>query len=298
MQTSGRIIEEQKNYFIIDTAPGALRATTKGALKKNRTRLCVGDFVDYEVTNEDRLEGVITKLHNRKSFLMRPPLANLDLVVLITTFKEPPLDLDGVDRFLFAASVHGFMPLIVFNKIDRLTETELAELNALCETYRSMEYTVLSSSAMTGVGVDDIISHCTDRVAAFAGLSGVGKSTLLSKILPGVEFRIGDVSGATGRGTHTTTFVRLLPLPRGGHIADTPGFSFVSVPSIDESEVINHFPELARQIGRCKFNNCIHDNDKGCAVAELVLSGEIASWRVEHYLKIFREMRDKRREYR
>jgi len=301
MPISGRIIEEQKNYFIIDTAQGAVRAATRGLLKKDPKRakhVCVvGDMVDCELTNKDTGEGIILKIHERTSYLNRPPLANLTQVILVCTVKEPPLDLEATDRFLVCAMAYSLAPVLVFNKNDRLSPSEQSSLQEISATYERCGYTTLLTSAFTGSGLRELMEICAGKVSAFAGLSGVGKSALLSKIFPDRAFTMGEVSGPTGRGTHTTTCVTLLPLPKGGYIADTPGLTFVDLPLVPEEDIAGYFPELERQIGRCKFNNCIHENEPGCRVLEMVEAGEIAGWRVEHYLKIFKEMRQRRRRY-
>lgn len=300
MPLSGRVTEEQKNYFVVDTPSGPVQATTKGVLKKDKKRICVGDMVDIEVIDNDLHIGIIHGTHERTSYLKRPSLANLSRVFLITTWKEPALDLEGMDRFLVNAALHRFTPIIVFNKTDLLTGPDLPAFDALIAVYRRIGYEVLTVSALTGERVEGLLAACADHLSVFAGLSGVGKSRLLSRIFPDRDFRIGEVSGATGRGTHTTTSVELMPLPRPyeGYIADTPGFSFVELPLVPEEDVVTFFPELERQIGACKFNNCLHDNEPGCSVRALVEKGEIAPWRVGHYLKMFREMKERRRGYR
>jgi ribosome biogenesis GTPase / thiamine phosphate phosphatase len=299
MQITGRVIEEQKNYFVVDTTLGSVQVTTKGVLKKDKKRVCVGDMADIEVIDKDHLIGIIHRIHERTSYLKRPSIANLSRVFLISAWKEPLLDLEGVDRFLVNASLHHFTPVIVFNKIDLLLEDERSEFDSLISWYRKMGYRVLTLSALTGEHIEGLLAECSGHLSVFAGLSGVGKSHLLSRIFPGHDFRIGEVSGTTGRGTHTTTSVVLLPLPEGrGYIADTPGFSFVELPLVPEEDVVTFFPELERQIGTCRFNNCLHDNEPGCNVRALVEQGEIAPWRLEHYLKIYREMKERRRGYK
>lgn len=298
MSISGRIIEEQKNYLVVDTSLGQVQATTRGLLKKDKKRVCVGDIVDLDIIDADQQIGIILGIHDRASHLKRPSIANLSQVFLITTWKEPPLDLEAMDRFLVNAALHHFTPIIVFNKIDLIDPAELDDFNALVASFRRMGYAVLALSALTGEHFGELLSVCANHLSVFAGLSGVGKSKLLSRIFPDRDFRISDVSGATGRGTHTTTSVILLPLPRGGYIADTPGFSFVELPLVPEEDVATFFPELERQIGACRFNNCLHDNEPGCTVRALVEKGEIMAWRVEHYLKIYREMRERRRGYK
>ncbi len=297
MTIQGRIIEERRNYYIIDTPEGFVRASTKGLLKKDKVRVCVGDMVDCEIINRDSRDGIILEIHERKSFLKRPSLANLTQVILVATFSEPPVDLEALDRFLLCAGAYELSVVIVFNKSD-LNPAGGEPKQPIIDALLTIGYLVLETSARTGDNLEALIARCVGHVSAFAGLSGVGKSALLSRIFPERNFVLGEISSANGRGTHTTTHVSLIPLPAGGYIADTPGMSFIDLPLVPEEDVATYFPEIDGLIGECKFNNCIHDNEPGCRVLEMVETGEIASWRYEHYRKIYREMRDRRRKYK
>ncbi len=265
-------------------------------LNKKKLRISAGDSVRVQVINQDSAEGVICEIAERSSFLPRPPLANLSQVVFINCFKQPNLDTEAIDRFLFSSEAYGISAVIVFNKMDLLNDAETAELTAAERYYKDVGYKILHTSVQKRHGISELVDICRNKTSAFTGLSGVGKSSLLSLIFPDSEFRTNDVSGARGRGTHTTTHIKLLTLDENSFIADTPGFAFVDVPAVDEESVAEYFPEIREVIGHCRFNNCIHDAEPGCKVAELVNSGEIAAWRREHYLKIYREMVKKRRE--
>ncbi|MCL2218895.1 MAG: ribosome small subunit-dependent GTPase A [Chitinispirillia bacterium] len=293
----GRVVEEQKNYYIVSTGQKDIRCTLKGTLLKKRSRICTGDAVQVQVINDDSSEGVICEISPRQSFLPRPPLANLDLVVFVNCFKHPRLDTEAIDRFLFSCASYGVDSVIVFNKMDLLDEAEFNELEGTERFYKSIGYKILHTSVPSDLGIGKLLDLCRGKTSAFTGLSGVGKSSLLSRIFPGMEFRTSEVSGAHGRGTHTTTHTKLLTLDKGTFIADTPGFAFVDVPTVGEETVIAHFPEIEAATGQCRFNNCIHDSEPGCRVAELIDAGEIAPWRHEHYLKIYREMVKRRKTY-
>ncbi len=298
MPVTGRIVEEQKSFYLVDTECGSVRSTIRGALKKTKTRLCAGDLVDLELTNKNPPEGIITAVHSRTSHLKRPAVANLSRIFFVTTIKSPALDLEALDRFLFSAQVLNIEAVIVFNKIDILVGDDLDLLKRIESLYQKIGYTIIETSASTGIGTDKVIELCTDRISAFAGLSGVGKSSLLSLIFPDKTFRIGNVSGTNGRGTHTTTHISLHPLKQGGYVADTPGLSFVDIPKVPETEVINYFPELANRIGECRFNNCIHDGEPGCAIQTLTEQDQIAASRLNHYLKFYKQMKEQRKQYR
>jgi len=250
----------------------------------------VGDVARVQVINKDSGEGVICEVAERTAFLPRPPLANLSQIVFINSFKQPSLDTEAIDRFLFFGAVYGIDAVIVFNKSDLLSDTEAAELAGVQRYYENIGYTVLRTSVPKRQGILELTNVCLGKTSAFTGLSGVGKSSLLSLIFPNIEFKTSGVSGVRGRGTHTTTHIKLLALNENSFIADTPGFAFVDVPTVSEDSVAEYFPEIKSVVGMCRFNNCAHDVEPGCRVAEMVAGGEIAVWRREHYLKIYREM--------
>lgn len=298
MSRIGRVTEEQKNYFVVDSPEGNVTATTSGVLKKKRQRVCTGDVVDYTLIDKQKRKGVISRIHKRTSHIRRPALANCTRLLCITTFSEPPLNLESLDRLLVTAHIWGVEPCIVFNKLDLLSDDEKKEQRKFIDVYRTIGYQVFALSSSDGTGIPEVINYCRNETSACAGLSGVGKSTLLSAIFPDRSFRIGSLSEGANRGTHTTTNVSLIPLASGGYIADTPGLALIDLPLIPEENVVLHFPEIAACIGQCRFNNCIHNHEPGCIVAEKVNNGAIASWRYEHYLKFFSLMRQQRRQYR
>lgn len=295
---TGRVIEEQKNYFLVDVPEGRARGRIRGLLKKRKTRICSGDIVDIELINRQPLEGIITHLHERKSFLPRPALANIDYVFFIHTIKEPQLDLEALDRFLFSSEVYNFKPFIVLNKIDLLTDKERLKVDFVKDIYQKIGYKILCTSALTEEGIEDLILLCKNHISAFTGLSGAGKSTLLSKIFPENDFRIGKISVQTQRGTHTTTNTTLHRLESGGYIADTPGLSIVDIPEIPEDTVVNYFPELYSIIGQCRFNNCTHNGEPGCFIQELLENNEVSSTRILHYRKIYKDTVERRRKFK
>lgn len=297
MALSGRVIEEQKNYFVVATAEGRIGASIQGKLRKIKARVYTGDMVDLDIIDRELAQGVITHIHPRTTFIKRPALANCSHLLCVCTFKEPPLSLESLDRLLFSASVYGLQTSVIFNKIDTLSPAELDALEKITNAYTSAGFPTFAISARTKEGVDRVITFCQDKFSACAGLSGVGKSTFLAAVFPELTFRTGTVSGTSGRGTHTTTTVTLLTLPTGGYIADTPGYAFIDLPKIPEEEVVNHFPEFERIIGTCQFNNCIHDGEPGCIVTAAIEAGSIAPWRHHHYLKTYREMREMRKKY-
>jgi len=298
MTYSGRIIEEQKNYYIADTPFGPVAVTVSGTLRKNRTKICTGDVIDFQLIDDDPPRGVITALHDRTTFIRRPALANCSHLLCVCTIKEPPINLEMLDRLIFSALYYRLEPHIIINKSDLLDPHEETEAIKLLSAYRTAGIPGEIVSAQCAHGIDAIINTCNNRITAFAGLSGVGKSSLLSCIFPHKNLRIGSLSAAATRGTHTTTNTTLLSLPGGGYIADTPGIAFVTIPAVPADDVIHYFREIAECIGGCRFNDCRHKNEPGCLVREKVVNGKIAPWRHRHYLRFYDEMRAIEKEYR
>jgi len=295
--TTGRVVEERKNYYVVRAAGNDVRCTLKGAMLQNRARLCVGDAVRLRVINGGGVQGVICGAAKRQTYFPRPPLANLSQVIFVNTFKHPAINTEIIDRFLFSSAYYGIDAAIVFNKTDLLDCGEERELAAVEDYYRKTGYAVCRASVPEKQGVTELMNLCAGRTSAFAGLSGVGKSSLMALLFPDVEFRTGAVSGARGRGTHITTHTRLLPLDENTFVADTPGFAFADVPAVHEDTVAAYFPEIEKITGACRFNNCAHDAEPGCVVRELAETGEIAPWRREHYLKLYSEMARRRKSY-
>jgi ribosome biogenesis GTPase len=295
---TGRVIEEQKNYFTIDTTEGVFQATRSGRLKKESEHVCTGDIVDCAVANADTHEAILNAIHPRRSFIPRPALANLDQLIVVSTLIEPSIEFEILDRFLVTAMAFGFMPLIVFNKSDLLVPDGEPELARIIAIYRAIGHECLQVSAVTGHNIDALVDRCAGKLSCLAGVSGVGKTALLQRIFPDRSFRIGSLAKATGRGSHTTTNSTLIKLPAGGYIADTPGFSFMELPDLTEESIPGLFPEIARADCNCQFGDCVHLDEPGCRIKDLVETGAMAESRYVSYVKFFTLARERRREYR
>lgn len=298
MSLTGRIIEEQKIHYVVDTASGMVTVTPSGKIRERHTGLCVGDLVDIAVTDTDANEGVVLRRHKRRNRFPRPAIANMDQMVLVNTYKEPTLELELLDRALVNAEWLGLSSLIVLNKIDLLDRGEDSALMRVENTYATIGYRCIRTCATTGENVEQMIKHCRGLASALVGPSGVGKSTLLSKVFPDYEFRVAGLSQKVDRGKHTTTSTRLLPLPEGGHIADTPGLSFLGLPDAPEDALAGLFPEIKSVLEGCRFADCAHLDEPGCAVVEAVACGRISESRYANYLSFHREAKSNRKTYR
>ncbi|BCD67256.1 ribosome small subunit-dependent GTPase A [Nitratiruptor sp. YY09-18] len=254
------------------TYPSILRKKIK------KHKLYAGDYVQGEIVGE---QFVIEKIAPRKNLLVRPPVANVDSVLVVMAMKSPNFDSYLLDNFLAVYEYIGITPVIIFNKVD-LADPQ--EVNRWKKLYESIGYEVVTLSALQEENLQKIKHYIQGNITIVAGPSGAGKSTLLSKLL-GIELKIGEVSEKLGRGRHTTTAVTLYPADKNSFIADTPGFSKVEATYfMDKREVHRYFREFLRY--RCKYSDCTHTNEPGCAVQEAVMRGEISCSRFKNYLKI------------
>ncbi len=310
---AGVVVEAGRGQYTVHLAEGGMvTCKLRGNLKKtltyneslNRSRkvervrklrdtdpVAVGDRVG--VALGDALgEGVIEVLEPRRASLARQSgnererqtlVANLELAVVVFSASEPRLDPFKLDRFLVLAEDAELDVCIVLNKSDLVQEAEAAEMTA---EYRAIGYAVLSVSAHTGEGIDALRDTLAGRISALCGPSGVGKSSLLNAIEPGLHLRTGETSGITHGGRHTTVRARLLPLSSGGWVADTPGLRQVTFWDLPSENVAFGFREMAPLLGSCRFADCRHRQEPGCAVREAVSDGRIPVRRYESYLQM------------
>lgn len=274
------------------------RIVGKFRIKGIRTTnpIAVGDLVNFEL-ERDGITGLITELHPRKNYIIRKSInlskqaqiiaTNLDTAILVVTLASPRTSLGFIDRFLVTAEAYSIPAVLVFNKLDLFSDEGLEILQDFKAIYEEIGYPCYEVSALEGTNINLVQDLIKDKITLFTGHSGVGKSSLINALLPGKELKTGSVSEWSDKGQHTTTFAEMFALPQGGWIVDTPGIRELGVIDIEPQELGHFFPEMLRLLNNCKFNNCRHINEPGCAILEAVESGEISPSRYESYLSIY-----------
>lgn len=258
--------------------------------------VAVGDVVDFEMEPESQ-NGVITNLQQRKNYIIRKAInlskqaqiiaANLDQALLVVTLASPRTSLGFIDRFLVTAEAYDIPACLIFNKLDLFSDEGLKILADYKAIYENIGYPCFEVSALEGTNINQVQELLKDKVTLFSGHSGVGKSSLINALLPSLELRTHMVSEWSDKGMHTTTFAEMFELPQGGFIIDTPGIRELGVIDIEKQELGHFFPEMRSRMNECRFNNCRHINEPGCAVLAALGDGEIELSRYESYLSIY-----------
>ena len=295
-------------YQVKDASGKIWNARMKGIFKldgiTSTNPIAVGDVVDFDVENSNENSVIITEIHDRRNYINRQSpriksqqhivAANVDQSLLIATLKEPRTSQGFIDRFLVTCEMYHVKAMVLFNKLDIYKEKEMEKLEKLKEVYSSIGYQVGAISLNTNQGLEEIETFLKDKVTLVSGHSGVGKSTFINTVLPGMRLRTQDVSGWSGKGQHTTTFAEMYDLPFGGKIIDTPGMKEFGVVGVEKQELSGYFPEMRKRLRACQFNNCLHINEPGCAVKEGVISGEIDEDRFVSYYNILESLEEKK----
>ena len=290
-----KIIKGIGGFYYVDTENGLYECRARGIFRKNKITPLVGDRVSISVVDEENKKGVVEEIEERDTELVRPPIANVDKALIVFAIKNPSPNLSLLDRFIVLAEKENLEIVIVFTKVDLDTDGEL--LGELKDIYEVSGYKVISVSNKLKLNIDKIKEELKENTVVFAGPSGVGKSSLLNEVDKNFELKTGEVSDKIKRGKHTTRHAELLKLECGGMVADTPGFSSLTLDDIDESELKEYFIEFDKY-DECRFGSrCIHENEPSCAVKEAVENGDISKKRYESYIQLLNEIRSGKRRY-
>lgn len=285
---NGRLMKGIGGFYYVETADGVFECKARGIFRKKKITPLVGDYVS--ITVNENAENTIDEISERKNSLIRPPLANLDQLFVVSSVIEPKFNVSVVDRIIAVAEYKNIEPVIVITKIDLDSSYE-----KYYDIYTNAGFKVILCDNIKGAGAELIRSLLKDKTSAFTGNTGVGKSSLLNAIDTGLSLETGETSRKLGRGRHTTRHCELYRVA-GGYVADTPGFSsldFERGEKIMKEDLPYCFREFLPYLEKCKFqNNCSHINDKGCAVVQAVKNGEISADRHNSYTELYNEVKD------
>ncbi|NLW23160.1 MAG: ribosome small subunit-dependent GTPase A [Tissierellia bacterium] len=286
----GIIVKGIGGFYYVKTKEGIFECRARGVFREENITPLIGDRVLIRVNQEDNT-GYIEEIKSRKSQLVRPPVANITQIIIVMSIKKPDLNFWLLDRLLVLAEHEKLDINICLNKIDLANREIVAEICAIYHKYR-----VIKTSVITGDGIEDLKEILKNNVTVFAGPSGVGKSSLLNRIKPGLKLKTSDVSKKTARGRHTTRHVELIELDSDSFVLDTPGFSSLDLDFIErEAELGEYFREFNTYSDKCKFVGCLHDKEPDCEVKRQVEAGNISPSRYNNYLQFLDEIKNIRR---
>ena len=296
----GLITKALSGYYYVQDGERLVQCRARGIFKKRGESPLVGDRVEYGLT--DNGEGTVDRIEPRHSELIRPPIANADLAVLVFSVIRPELSLGLLDKFLVHVEHARMDALLVFTKMDRIPEGMegdriRTDVEAARDLYTSLDYQVILTSAHQGEGLEELRDALAGHINGFAGQSGVGKSSRLNALVPGLSLETNEISDKLGRGKHTTRHVELVSLPDGGYLADTPGFSQLDFTELGIDQIGSCFREFNALSSGCKFRGCTHIHEPSCAVLEAREQGKIADSRYEHYVSFMTEWKETKRRY-
>ena len=290
----GRIIKGIGGFYYIETEKGLYECRARGIFRKNKITPLVGDFVKISVVDEDNKKGVVEEIQERKTELVRPPIANVNKALIVFAVKNPTPHLSLLDRFIVLAERENLEIVIILTKIDLDDDNTFEKIKNI---YEPCGYKVIGVSNLENKNIDKVKEELKGNTVVFAGPSGVGKSSLLNQIDSNFQLKTGDVSDKIKRGKHTTRHAELFELEFGGMVADTPGFSSLTLDDIEDIDLKDYFIEFEDH-DDCKFGSrCIHQNEPSCSVKEAVENGEIPRERYESYIQLLNEIRQGKRRY-
>jgi ribosome biogenesis GTPase len=298
MSLEGLVIKSTGLWYKVATQEGLMECRLRGKFRlqgmKSTNPVAVGDRVLVDTENTEEGQGAITKILDRKNHIIRKSVnlskqtqvlaANVDQALLIATLDQPKTTLKFIDRFAVSAEAYDIPFTLVFNKTDLYNQDLKDEIEFLRFVYKDAGYKVMECSAKDGQGLEELKALLKGKISLLSGHSGVGKSTLVNKIDPTLDLKTREISQSHAQGQHTTTFAEMHPLPEGGYIIDTPGIRGFGLVHMEPAEMGDYFPEIFRLKGNCKFNNCLHQHEPGCAIKKAVEENTLAFTRYESYL--------------
>lgn len=289
---SGKIIKSISGFYDVLTTTGSVvRTRARGNFRKQGIKPIVGDLVDFA-------DAYILKIEPRQNQSVRPPVANIDVAVVVISAAEPAFSTNLLDRYLVYLAAQGIKAIIYVSKTDLLSATELAKLQPIWVTYQKIGYDLIVGQQEQAANFEGLLNLIAEQQVMVMGQSGAGKSTLLNQLFPQLNLPTAAISQSLNRGRHTTRTVTLYPFGKHGLIADTPGFSSLELTMLAANQLASCFPEFVALADQCRFRGCLHLQEPGCAVKTAVAAGEVANFRHLDYQQMYQEITAQKPVYR
>jgi len=299
---TGTVYKSTGSWYTVKTDDGTIyKCRIKGKFRlkgiKSTNPIAVGDVVDFTAEDKNNEEtGVIHNIHDRMNYIIRKSVnlskrihiiaSNIDQVFLLITLNNPPTFTSFIDRFLATAEAYNVKAVLLFNKVDTYNEEELLDVKYMAALYREIGYECVGVSALEGRNIDKVKDMMLGKTSMFVGHSGVGKSTLVNTIEPGLDIKTKEISSQHSQGQHTTTFAEMFDLSFDARIIDTPGIKGFGIVDMEKEEITDYFPEFFALKQDCKFNNCLHIEEPHCAVKKALENADIAYSRYKSYVQM------------
>jgi len=299
---TGTVYKSTGSWYTVKTDDGTIyKCRMKGKFRikgiKSTNPIAVGDIVDFTIEDKNNEQtGVINNIHDRMNYIIRKSVnlskrihiiaSNVDQVFLLITLNNPPTFTSFIDRFLATAEAYNVKAVLLFNKVDTYNEEELLDVKYMAALYREIGYECIGVSALEGRNIDKVKDMMLGKTSMFVGHSGVGKSTLVNTIEPGLDIKTKEISSQHSQGQHTTTFAEMFDLSFDARIIDTPGIKGFGIVDMEKEEITDYFPEFFALKQDCKFNNCLHIEEPHCAVKKALENADIAYSRYKSYIQM------------
>ncbi len=292
----GKIIKGIAGFYYVHVVhSGIYECKAKGVFRNKKIKPLVGDNVEIEILDEENRIGNIINIYDRENELIRPAVSNISQALVVFAIANPMPNLNLLDRFLVMMERNGIDTIICFNKIDLVDEEEILKLR---DIYVKAGYHVMFTSTKENMGIEEVLRVIDGKTTAFAGPSGVGKSSLLNALIPEANSQTGEISEKIKRGKHTTRHTEIFNVSDDTYLMDTPGFSSLYVNDFEKEELKDYFREFIEYNDGCRFTGCVHVNEPDCLVKEAVENGEISQSRYDNYILMYEEIKNKKSTWR